>query len=457
MTNENEKAPETSEKATPKLQQPTISKEELKRSGDWISIWDLAKKNYPQKPRYYASRLLNYSILHDLPRIVGDIMEAIGGDTERLYNISVNSPNVDKISREVFLSESFIRSHIESGRFSPDERYLPRRPRQEEYLIVKPAAPYLFFPPGETPRLSEVDRLNYFARMGIPYGVTKKRKIPVALDYRQNLLVDRDAPQIKAIAERKYYTRDTIELPEGADPPSVLGCINSEEALIWNVFRTLMREDGMHYFLEAATIFPGGGSVAKDERISAAWFWGMNDRGSSFLPMDTASETMKEPPDFRTIPALLLLGINRFIMVEGRYTSLFSACPKLRRNACPGKDKCHFWDPAFGIPKEFPAFVEKDDIPRTCGRHFQLMRLFILLRVLTQIPSMGDGLLVCILDENQEAGKINRKLFADFLRSLPPESHRHLALTSWQAIKRLIPFEPRYEELYRELREKWGI
>ncbi len=457
MTDANEKVPETAATTEAKPNpQPRITKEDLKKSGDWISIWDLAKKNYPQKPRYYASRLLNYSILHDLPRIVGDIMEAIGGDTERLYNISVNSPNVDKISREVFLSESFIRSHIESGRFSPDERYLPRRPRQEEYLITKPASPYLFFPPGQGLPLSEVDRLNYFARMGIPYGVTKKRKIPVALDYRQNLLVDQDAPQIKAIADR-YYPRDAIELPEGAEPPSVLGCINSEEALIWNVFRTLMREDGMHYFLEAPTIFPGGGSVAKDERISAAWFWGMNDRGSSFLPMDTASETMKEPPDFRTIPSVLLLGINRFIMVEGRHTSLFSACPLLRRNACPGKEKCHFWNPETGIPKEFPAFVEKNDIPRTCGRHFQLMRLFLLLKALTQIPSMGDGLLVCILDENQQAGKINRKLFADFLRSLPPESHHHLALTSWQSIKRLIPFEPRYEELYREFREKWGI
>ncbi len=457
MTNTNEKTPESAGEVEKKADtRPKLTKEELTRSGDWISIWDLAKRNHPQKPRYYASRLLNYSILHDLPRVVGDIMEAIGGDTERLYNISVNSPNVDKISREVFLSESFIRSHIESGRFSPDERYLPRRPRQEEYLITKPASPYMFFPPGEGLPLAEADRLNYFARMGIPYGVTKKRKIPVALDYRQNLLVDRDAPQIKAIAD-KYYSPDAIEVPEGAEPPSLLGCINSEEALLWNVFRTLMREDGMHYFLHAATIFPGGGEVAKDERVSAAWFWGMNDRGSSFLPMETASEAMEEPPNLRTTPALLLLGINQFIMVEGRYASLFSACPLLRRNECPGKEGCHFWKPEFGIPKEFPAFVEKDDIPRTCGRHFQLMRLFLLLRAMTTVPSMGDGLLVCILDENQQAGKINRKLFADFLRSLPTEMHRHMVLTSWQSIKSLIPFEPRYEELHREFREKWGI
>ena len=68
----------------------SISHEDLTRSGDWISIWELAQRNWPQKPRYYASRLLNYSILHDLPRVVGEIIEAIGGDTARLYNISVN-------------------------------------------------------------------------------------------------------------------------------------------------------------------------------------------------------------------------------------------------------------------------------------------------------------------------------------------------------------------------------
>lgn len=434
----------------------TVRSEELTRSGDWISIWELAKKNWPQKPRYYASRLLNYSILHDLPRVVGDIMGAIGEDTERLYNISVNSPNVDRISKEVFLSESFIKSHIESRRFSPEERYLPRRPRQEEYLISKPASPYMFFPPGEGLPLAEEDRLNYFARMGIPYGVTRKRKIPVALDYRQNLLIDRESPQVKEIA-RKLYSKDSVDVPEGAEPPSVLGCINSEDALIWNVFRTLMRENGMHYFLNTPTIFPGDAAVARDERISAAWFWGMNDRGSSFLPMETASEGMKEPPELQTVPSLLLLGINQFIIVEGRYASLFSACPMLRQNECPGIGRCHFWHEDGGIPTEIRSFVERDDIPRTCGRHFQLMRLYLLLRAMTDVPSMGEGLLVAVIDENQQAGSINRKLFADFLRNIEPERHQHLVLTSWQNIKSMIPFEPKFEELHREFREKWGI
>jgi hypothetical protein len=425
-------------------------------SGDWVSIWELAQRHWPQKPRFYASRLLNYSILNDLPRKVGDVLGAIGGDTERLYNISVNSPNVDRISREVFLSLPLVRSHLESRRFNPEERYLPRRPRQEEYLISKPATPFTFLPVGDgSMPVAEEERLSYFARMGVPYGVTRKKKIPVALDYRQNLLLDRDMPPIREMA-RKRYPEDAVELPDGAEPPSRLGCINSEEALLWNVFRTLIRENGMKHFLGAPTL-SGQEQVGEEERISAAWFWGMNDRGSTFLPLVHASEAMGEPADRRTVPDLILLGINHFLVIEARLATTFSSCPWLKHDQCPGTGACHYWTAKNGVPKEFPAFVVRADVNRTCGRHFQLMRLHMLIKTMSAMPSMGEGKLVAIIDEGHEAGSINRRLFVDFMRNLEPAEQQRLVLTSWQKVKSQLPNDPKFEELHREFREKWGF
>jgi len=427
-------------------------------SGDWISIWELAEQHYPEKPRFFASRLLNYSILNDLPRRTGDVLAAIGGDTERLYNISVNSPNVDRISRHVFLSLSLITSHIESRRFDPKERYLPRRPRQEEYLITKPSNPYASLPFGDGELAGANGRLNYFARMGIPFTLTRRRRYPVALDYRQNLLVDREAPQVKVMAE-KLYPESAIELPEGADVPSRLGSINSEEALLWNVFRTLIREDGMHYFLKASTIFPGGDAlVAPEERMSAAWFWGLNDRGSEFVPMVNAFKELGEEGDDRTIPNLTLLGINHFLLIEARYGRNFATCPKKRNGECPGREGCLYWtNTEAGIPAYFPHYVKRGNLDRTCGLHYQLTRLYLLAKAMEKVPSMGTGLVVSIIDEKQDVGKLNRKLFLDFIRHFEPEIQQRFILTSWQRIRDNVPLEPRYEELHRELREKWGI
>lgn len=387
-----------------------MSSTESRLSGDWVSIWDLAVEYWRQKPRFFASRLLNYSILNDLPRKVGDVMGAIGGDAERLYNISVNSPNVDRISKEVFLSLSLIRSHLESGRFNPEDRYLPRRPRQEEYLITKPADPVQYMPVGDgaTPIPAE-DRLNYFARMGIPYGITRKKKQPVALDYRQNLLLDRDSPQIKRMAENQFGV-DTVVLPEGVAPPSRLGSINSEQVLLWNVFRTLIREEGMHYFLDAPTIWPADDNVALDERISAAWFWGMNDRGSNFLPLESALKSMNEPEGEVTTPDLILLGINRFIIVETRFASTVPSCHFLRRGQCPGSEGCTYWNKESGISRHLLRFVERQDLQRTCGRHYHLMRLFLLMKAISEVQSMGDGRLLIVIDDAQQAGQSNRKL-----------------------------------------------
>lgn len=426
-------------------------------SGDWISIWDLAQEQWPTKPRFFASRLLNYSILNDLPRRVGDVMGAIGGDVEKLYNISVNSPNVDKIAREVLLSHSLISSHIESRRFNPEDRYLPRRPRQEEYLLNRTTNQVTYLQVGDdSTSAAEAQRLNYFSRMSIPYGVVKKRGIPVALDYRQNLIIDREAPQVKEIA-RKHFSEDAVALPDGSEVPSKLGSINSEEALLWNVFRSLLRENGLKYFLNAVTIYPMGQEVAPDERISAAWFWGMNDRGSTFLPLKEASEQIGDSPDRPTTPGLILLGINQFMVVEGRYGSTFSTCPYLKQEQCPGTSACSWWTAKNGIPQHLPSFVERQDITRTCGRHFHLTRLYLQLKAMSNNPTMGSGRLVAVIDENQEAGSLNRKLFLDFIKNLPPEEQSRFILTSWQKIKEKLPFEPRFEELHREMKEKWGL
>lgn len=436
-------------------------------AGDWISIWDLAQEQWPQKPRFFASRLLNYSILHDLPRRVGDVMGVIGSDVERLYNISVNSPNVDRIAKEVYLSHSLITSHIESKRFNPDDRYLPRRPRQEEYLITKVSAPVAYLPVGDqSTSASEEQRLNYFARMGIPYGVLKKKGIPIALDYRQNLIIDREAPQVKELA-KKRFAEDAVELPVhladlSHDPalkeaPCRVGSINSEEALLWNVFRSLLRENGLKYFLSAATLYPGNQEVAPDERISAAWFWGMNDRGSTFLPMTQASEQIGDSPERPTVPGLILLGINQFMLIEGRFGSTFPTCPYLKAEQCPGTTACQWWTAKAGVPTQLPSFVERQDIPRTCGRHFHLTRLYLLLKAMSANPTMGSGRLVAIIDEHQEAGSLNRKLYLDFVKNLAPEEQSRFILTSWQRLKERLPFEPRFEELHREMKEKWGL
>lgn len=426
-------------------------------SDDWISIWELAEELWPDKPRYFASRLLNYSILQDLPRKVGDVMGVIGGDVERLYNISVNSPNVDKLAREVFLSSAVIRSHIESKRFNPEERYLPRRPRQEEYLVSRSTPEVKLLQVGDASSSSaELTRLSYFGRLNIPYAVTRKKGIPVALDYRNNLIVDKDAPAIREQARRRY-SDEAVLLPEGAEAPSRLGSINSEEAMLWNVFRTLMRENGLKYFCATPTLWPPSKVVFPDERVSAAWFWGMNDRGGSFQPLLQAAEQIGDPLERAIVPSIILLGINQFLMVDCRYGSTFPSCPMLKQETCPGTKECSWWKSKAGIPAGLPGFIDRNDIPRTCGRHFHLMRLTLLMKVLSSNPTLGAGRLVVLIDENQEAGSLNRKLFLDFVKHLPAEEQGRFAMTSWQRLRTQLPYDSRYEELHREFKEKLGI
>ncbi|MFM7201713.1 MAG: hypothetical protein ACKO6N_13065 [Myxococcota bacterium] len=425
--------------------------------GDWISIWAIAQEQWPQKPRFYASRLLNYAILHDLPRQVGDVSAAIGGDPEKLYNISVNSPNVDRISREVFLNHSLMKSHIESRRFNAEERYLPRRPRQEEYLLNEPTTPVTYIPVGDgTQSEVELRRLSYFNRMGIPYGVLKKKGIPVAIDFKLNLIVDREAAALKEVS-RKHYAEDALELPGGAEPPSKLGSINSEEALLWNVFRFLLRENGLKYFLTAETLYPAATELAPEERISGAWFWGMNDRGTHFMPLSQASEQIGDAAEKPTVPGLVLLGINHFMMIEGRFGSTLPTCPFLKNEQCPGTAGCGWWQAKGGIPSALPTFVERNDIQRTCGRHFHLTRLYLLMKAMSTQGTLGTGVMVVLIDEHQEAGQLNKKLFMDFLKNVPAEDHHRFFLTSWQKIRERLPLEPRFEELQREMREKWGL
>lgn len=421
----------------------------------WKSIWDISCERWAQKPRYYASRLLNYAILTGLPRRVGDVLEAVGGDVERLYNIAVNSPNVDRISREVFLSEAIVSSHIDGRRFDAEERYLPRRPRHEEYLLNKPAQPLHYLPVG-TGSNDDDPRLQYFGRMAIPYGVHKRSGRPVALDYRDNLLLDRELPQIKVEAD-KLYRRGQLNLPPDYEgDPSKLGEIFNAKALLWNVFRSLMKADGgLQYFLAAQTLNPEKSTIGGDERISAAWFWGMNDRGSEFVPMIQASDSLGEPAGLRAIPDLLLLGINHFYLVEASFASTFFTCTYLAHERCPGTDACHYWTSEGGFRNHIPRFDKKEDVRRTCGRHFQLSRLYLMLKAMSTNPSMRDGRLVCIIDEEGETGELNAKLFSNFVRQLQPQERHHLLLTSWQKVARAIPVIDEFEDLHREFREKW--
>lgn len=423
--------------------------------GQWKSIWEVACERWSQKPRFYASRLLNYAILTSLPRKVGEVLESVGGDRERLYNIAVNSPNVDRISREVYLSDAIVESHIDGRRFDPEERYLPRRPRHEEYLLSKPAEPLHYLPVG-TGSEGDDARLKYFARMAIPYGVHKKSGRPVALDYRDNLLLDKDLPQIKHEAEATYKLSHLNLPPDASAAPSKLGDIFNPKALLWNVFRSLMRvEGGFQHFLNAPTLNPSDGVIGGDERISAAWFWGMNDRGSDFLPMQQSSDLLGEPADFRAVPDLLLLGINHFYLIEATFASTFFSCPYLAHDRCMGTEGCHYWTSKISIPPNIPRFVKRDDLKRTCGRHFQLTRLYLLLKAMGTNPSMRDGRLVCVIDGEGEVGELNRKLFSNFVKNLQPQERQHLLLTSWQQIAQSIPVVEEFEDLHREFREKW--
>jgi hypothetical protein len=157
-----------------------------------------------------------------------------------LFRWSVSSAQVDFIGQKLWVNDRLLLAFLESRRFDVNTTYNPNRYQREAWYrsirtLSAGGSPSAAEPPlAAAEEASPPPGLSLMDGAGRRY-VLSDTGVKVFPDYRDNLIIDRDDP---AAAEQAAHWKYTRGLVKGL---SYLGSENSEDALTWNVFRTLMQ------------------------------------------------------------------------------------------------------------------------------------------------------------------------------------------------------------------------
>lgn len=223
-----------------------------------MTLWKfcLKQRHYSGSARYVCSRILNFICKKKYRNIWtgkkqrNEIKERFSHQEHILYRWSVSSSYVDYIGGNLWINSDDLIAFLKKERFHVDNTYNPDRWTRKDWFfnIVQILDET---PENKDENISSV--LNSITKRNISTDekgrnyVLSETGVRVFEDFRDNLIIDRDDPVIMEQGNRWRYKKGLVQ------GLSYLGSENSEDAITWNVFRTLMKSPTSEWF---SSIFP---------------------------------------------------------------------------------------------------------------------------------------------------------------------------------------------------------
>jgi hypothetical protein len=262
-----------------------------------------------------------------------------------------------------------------------------------------------------------------------PHTVTRSG-IKVYDDWRDNIIVDADAPPIAWKAQR-----DTFGGHTSVPGRSRLASENSEDALSWNLFRTLEKADRLDVVTRAVGL--------QDDYQVLYWYHPWNRIGP--LPeISQALQRVEPRKGYQTETDIILKGQQYLVMVESKLGK-------------PGA-QIRAWERtgSASVPATYKAplqaiLAEMSDWEKTMRRFYQLLRHLVLANELCrpEVWNLKPHLLAIVSDLNRHAvRRTHTEEFAQFQQCLRlPADHTHLI--TWQTLlaRARVTAEPAFRPL----------
>lgn len=270
--------------------------------------------------------------------------------------------------------------------------------------------------------------------------------VPVCTDYRENFIVDKDNPILKWKAEKEKFSPSLFPQDVRAKYPkglSRIGSCHSEDALSWNVFRTLELVKKISLVADLVT---------KGANISRVYFWGrLAQRGCPQIDCDI-QEVLNEIEPWgwdgvkqQTEPDIILRG-NHLIIIECKLGKPGEKIKAWKRSTESMRKEYREFLASF----ECSLFNDTFDFEIDGNRCYQLFRNYLLGAVLSLKWGIDYSLVAIVNDRNSNLdGNSHESEFEFFQRKLNKPSNTFLI--TWQQIRLLVERASNLEELKQYL------
>ena len=267
--------------------------------------------------------------------------------------------------------------------------------------------------------------------------VCSRGGVPVYTDYRENITVDSNNPILTWKANKDRLRPSWFPLDVQKDFPGglpKLGSMHSEDALTWNVFRTLQLKSRIQYLTE---IFNPGLDIYK------IWFWGHDaDQESPKIDAEIQDILNQMEPwgeggvKQQTEPDVILRGKRHVVMVECKLGEPNKKVKAWQRSSTGMRREYA----AFIEERKFKLFADSFNYERDGNRFYQLFRNYLLGAAIASRWDTEFSLLAIVnaLNSNRE-GRSHQDEFSSF-RSVLAEPSNTFIIT-WQQIWGALPKE----------------
>lgn len=271
--------------------------------------------------------------------------------------------------------------------------------------------------------------------------------VPVWEDYRRNIILDADNPILSWKAEKDKYATYLFS-PEVQEcflqGIPRLGSLHSEDALTWNLFRSLHQDNK----LQLVTDF-----LSPSMEVSMLYFWGHSIQQSSAEIDSTVQEALNEIEPWgrdgrrqQTETDVMLHGPRDLVMVE---------C-KLQ---VPGKPVKAWTRSSSGMRADYWKFMERFgvrlfsdsfDFEADGNRFYQLFRNYLLGAALSQRWGIKFWLLAIVNSKNTNLdGLPHETEFGHFRSKLVDPSNA--VIITWQQVIDTVKGDPKLGKLHSYL------
>lgn len=281
--------------------------------------------------------------------------------------------------------------------------------------------------------------------------VYSRGRVGVHTDYRENIIVDHDHPILKWKANKERFSPSLFPSQVRKDFPEGLPRISSqhsEDALSWNVFRSLQLANNLH---------PVTDMLAPEMDIETVYFWQHDAHRRSQQIDPEIQHVLNEMEPWgkngvkqQTETDVILRGKRHLIMVESKLGKPSEIIKAWSRST-------------LGMRAEYRAFIRKleglrvklfndsFDYERDGNRFCQLFRNYLLGAALSLKWNAEFSLLAIVNSLNSNlGGRSHEEEFGHFQSLL--EQHSNTFLGTWQQIWSKVREEAALEAL-----QKWLV
>ena len=271
--------------------------------------------------------------------------------------------------------------------------------------------------------------------------------VPVWEDYRKNILIDADHPILAWKAEKDKYSLSLFP-PEvrQRSPKGIprIGSLHSEDALSWNLFRSLHQTCKLH--LVTDFLSPG-------MEMSTLYFWGHSVDESSAKIDATVQEALNEIEPWgrdgrrqQTETDVMLRGPSDLVMVECKL-------------GVPGKPVKAWTRSRPGMRGDYLKFMnqfggrlfnDSFDFEFDGNRFYQLFRNYLLGAALLQRWKVRFWLLAVVNAKNTNLDGVSHEAEFGHFRSKLVNPANAIIVT-WQELRTAIEREPGLGQLHSYL------